>query len=94
MTDNIATLLFKVLKAYDILITLSTTTGLKEMIIDGETGFHIPLIESATKPILNEMMTSDETAWLNDYHQTVYEKLATHLSDKEKELLKRKTKTV
>jgi len=45
-----------------------------------------------TAPILIEMMTPDETAWLNEYHQTVYEKLAPHLSDEEKEWLKRKTK--
>ena len=44
-----------------------------------------------TTPILKEMMTADELAWLNDYHQMVYEKLAPHLSDEEKEWLKSKT---
>lgn len=47
-----------------------------------------------TTPIISEMMTNEEIAWLNDYHQTVYEKLSPHLSDEEKEWLKNKTKAI
>ncbi|MDR0575879.1 MAG: aminopeptidase P family protein [Tannerella sp.] len=44
-----------------------------------------------TTPVIKEMMTSEELAWLNDYHQIVYEKLSPHLSDQEKAWLKNKT---
>lgn len=42
-------------------------------------------------PVLREMMTEEEIAWLNDYHKMVYEKLSPHLSDEEKGWLKNKT---
>ena len=61
---------------------------------DRNTQVVIVPLQYRLNPVLNEMMTSDETAWLNDYHQTVYEKLASYLSDEEKEWLKRKTKPV
>ena len=44
-----------------------------------------------TTPILKEIMTADEIAWLNDYHRKVYEKLSPCLSDEEKDWLKEKT---
>ncbi len=44
-----------------------------------------------TTPVIKEMMTSEELAWLNDYHQRVYDKLSPHLSDEEKAWLKNKT---
>ena len=44
-----------------------------------------------TKPIIKEMMTSEEIAWLNEYHKTVYEKLFPYLSEEEKVWLKGKT---
>jgi len=47
-----------------------------------------------TTPIVREMMTEDETAWLNNYHATVYERLAPHLNDEEKEWLKNKTAAI
>ena len=43
-----------------------------------------------TTPLIKEMMTDDEIAWLNDYHKTVYEKLSPYLSDEENAWLKRK----
>jgi Xaa-Pro aminopeptidase len=47
-----------------------------------------------TTPIIKEMMTEDETAWLNAYHQAVYEKLSPHLSEEETEWLKNKTQVL
>lgn len=47
-----------------------------------------------TTPIIKEMMTGEEIAWLNNYHQTVYEKLLPHLSGEEKEWLKNKAKEI
>jgi len=42
-------------------------------------------------PIITSMMTRDEIAWLNDYHQTVYEKISPFLTGEEKDWLKDKT---
>lgn len=39
-----------------------------------------------------EIMTDEEIEWVNEYHKTVYEKLAPHLNDDEREWLKEKTK--
>lgn len=47
-----------------------------------------------TTPILKEMMTDEEISWLNEYHQTVYDKLSPHLSDEEKAWLKNKTTAI
>jgi Xaa-Pro aminopeptidase len=44
-----------------------------------------------TTPLLKELMTTDEIAWLNKYHQTVYEKLSPYLSPEENAWLKTKT---
>ena len=35
-------------------------------------------------PIVMEMMTPEEIAWLNDYHQLVFDRLSPHLDDDEK----------
>lgn len=39
-----------------------------------------------------DIMTDEEIEWVNEYHKTVYEKLAPHLSDDERGWLKEKTK--
>ena len=40
------------------------------------------------RPIIVEMLTDEERQWLDDYHQTVYERLSPHLSPDEKEWLR------
>ncbi|MDR0687195.1 MAG: aminopeptidase P family protein [Prevotellaceae bacterium] len=58
-------------------------------------GFEIlTLCPIDTTPIVREMMTDEETAWLNAYHRAVYEKLSPRLSDAEKAWLKDKTKAL
>ena len=47
-----------------------------------------------TSPLLKEMLTVDEIAWLNNYHQAVYEKLSPHLTPDEKSWLRTKTQAV
>ena len=47
-----------------------------------------------TTPIIKEMMTTEETAWLNAYHHAVYEKLSPHLAADEVEWLNNKTKAI
>jgi Xaa-Pro aminopeptidase len=47
-----------------------------------------------TTPLVKELMTTDEMVWLNQYHQTVYDKLSPHLSNDEKTWLKFKTTSI
>jgi len=47
-----------------------------------------------TAPIIKEMMTPSELAWLNEYHKTVYKKLSPHLSKEESVWLKVKTESI
>jgi Xaa-Pro aminopeptidase len=47
-----------------------------------------------TTPVVKEMLTDEETAWLNAYHQTVFDKLSPYLSDTETAWLKNKTKAL
>ena len=37
-----------------------------------------------TTPIVREMLTDEETKWLNAYHRTVFERISPHLNDEEK----------
>lgn len=47
-----------------------------------------------TAGILPELLTEDETSWLNGYHRLVCEKLSPHLSGRELEWLKEHTKAI
>jgi Xaa-Pro aminopeptidase len=47
-----------------------------------------------TTPVVREMLTGEETAWLNAYHQTVFDKLSPCLSETETVWLKNKTKAI
>jgi Xaa-Pro aminopeptidase len=47
-----------------------------------------------TTLILGDMLTPEETEWLNNYHWEVFEKLAPHLNEQEKSWLKEKTAPV
>ena len=39
-------------------------------------------------PIILDMMTPEELAWLNQYHQHVFDTLSSHLNDEEKTWLR------
>ena len=47
-----------------------------------------------TAPIERECLTDEERQWLNSYHETVYRRLAPHLSAHEKEWLKAHTAAI
>ena len=47
-----------------------------------------------TAGLIREMLTDDEARWLNDYHRTVYEKLAPDLDEAEREWLKKKCQAI
>ena len=40
------------------------------------------------RPIIRELMLQEEVDWLNEYHQTVYNRLSPHLDDEEREWLR------
>jgi len=44
-----------------------------------------------TRLVIPSMLSVREHAWLNKYHQQVYETLSPHLTEEEKEWLKEKT---
>lgn len=52
----------------------------------------ITLCPICKKGIIKEMLTEEELQWLNEYHQTVYEKLSPALNTEEKAWLKEATK--
>ena len=45
-------------------------------------------------PVLPEMMTAAERAFLNAYHEAVYEKLSPYLSEEEKDWLRQETRAI
>ena len=51
----------------------------------------ITLCPICKKGIIKEMLTAEETEWLNNYHQTVYEKLSPSLNEEEKVWLQEAT---
>ena len=46
---------------------------------------------SAAERFLRELLTPEETAWLDAYHATVYQRLAPHLNDEERDWLREAT---
>lgn len=46
------------------------------------------------KGIIKEMLTKEEIEWLNNYHQTVYEKLSPDLNEEEKVWLQEATTSI
>ena len=51
----------------------------------------ITLYPICKKGIIKEMLTNEEIEWLNNYHQTVYEKLSPDLNEEEKVWLQEAT---
>ena len=51
----------------------------------------ITLCPICKKGIIKEMLTNEEIEWLNNYHQTVYEKLSPDLNEEEKVWLQEAT---
>lgn len=49
---------------------------------------------SCKKGIIKEMLTKEEIEWLNNYHQTVYEKLSPDLNEEEKAWLQKATTSI
>ena len=45
-------------------------------------------------PVLPELLTPEEIEWLNQYHATVYNRLAPHLNEEERNWLRAVTKQI
>jgi len=54
----------------------------------------ITLCPICTKGVIKEMLTNEEVAWLNQYHQLVYDKLSPSLNEEEKNWLKEATRKI
>lgn len=54
----------------------------------------ITLCPICKKGIIKEMLTDEETEWLNSYHQTVYEKLSPNLDENERAWLREATASI
>lgn len=54
----------------------------------------VTLCPICTKGIILEMLSREEREWLNSYHQSVFEKLQSHLTREEKAWLKEATKPI
>ncbi len=54
----------------------------------------ITLCPICKKGIIKEMLTNEEIEWLNNYHQTVYEKLSPDLNEEEKVWLQEATASI
>ena len=54
----------------------------------------ITLCPICKKGIIKEMLTKEEIEWLNNYHQTVYEKLSPDLNEEEKAWLQKATTSI
>lgn len=52
---------------------------------------HLTLCPIDTVPILTDLLSEEETEWLNNYHETVYQKLSPHLNPDEQEWLRQAT---
>lgn len=54
----------------------------------------VTLCPICKKGIIKDLLTAEEITWLNDYHQTVYEKLAPSLNQEEQAWLKEATSSL
>ena len=55
---------------------------------------HLTLAPIPTAAIVRDMLTQEETAWLNHYHQTVYTRLSPHLDEEHRQWLKTATQAL
>lgn len=75
----------------NLILTVDAGEGMFGKYLKFET---ITLCPICKKGIIKEMLTAEEIKWLNDYHQTVYEKLSPDLNKEEQEWLKEACKKI
>ncbi|MCC5427886.1 M24 family metallopeptidase C-terminal domain-containing protein, partial [Clostridium botulinum] len=52
---------------------------------------YVPIDLDAINP---DLMTAEEKAWLNEYHESVYNKISPYLTQEEKDWLKEYTRKI
>ena len=75
----------------NLLLTVPAGEGMFGRYLRFET---LTLCPICTRGIITEMLTADEIAWLNSYHQMVYEKLSPGLNEEERNWLARATRAI
>lgn len=79
------------IRTENLMLTVAAGEGMFGNYLKLET---LTLCPICRKGIIKEMLTAEETGWLNEYHRTVYEKLSPYLDNDEKEWLKEACKAI
>ncbi|MEL5894614.1 aminopeptidase P family protein [Bacteroides sp. GD17] len=79
------------IRTENIVLTVNAGEGMFGNYLKFET---ITLCPICKKGIIKEMLTAEETDWLNDYHRNVYEKLSPDLDKEEQEWLREATSRI
>lgn len=79
------------IRTENLMLTVAAGEGMFGNYLKFET---LTLCPICRKGIIKEMLTAEETGWLNEYHRTVYEKLSPYLDNDEKEWLKEACKAI
>ncbi|WP_308757217.1 aminopeptidase P family protein [uncultured Bacteroides sp.] len=79
------------IRTENLMLTVAAGEGMFGNYLKFET---LTLCPICRKGIIREMLTAEETGWLNEYHRTVYEKLSPYLDNDEKEWLKEACKAI
>ena len=79
------------IRTENLMLTVPAGEGMFGRYLKFET---VTLCPIDTAGLIREMLTDDEARWLNDYHRTVYEKLAPDLDEAEREWLKKKCQAI
>lgn len=79
------------IRTENLMLTVAAGEGMFGNYLKFET---LTLCPICRKGIIKEMLTAEETGWLNEYHRTVYEKLSPYLNNDEKEWLKETCKAI
>lgn len=79
------------IRTENLMLTIAAGEGMFGNYLKFET---LTLCPICRKGIIKEMLTAEETGWLNEYHRTVYEKLSPYLDNDEKEWLKEACKAI
>ena len=75
------------IRTENLVLTVEAGEGMFGRYLKFET---LTLCPICKKGIVKDLLDKEEKAWLNAYHQTVYEKLSPYLNEEEKEWLKEK----
>ena len=79
------------IRTENLMLTIPAGEGMFGNYLKFET---VTLCPIDTTGIIRKMLTDKEIRWLNDYHQTVYEKLSPDLNEEEREWLKEKCQSI